>query len=268
MSAAKGSESTLGLEYKLSALTSRRSAEAQDSWDCGITADIVRRMNNIRAGINGPEGVCSGEDISAAEATGKINVLASESCRSMDLGDSHLRPRTRLLAFNNLARQAITRAAWKAPFSASVTRAKTGKSKFSPIDFERVGMRERVMDLWEKALEEQVPLNARDVLDSLLDRGRLETELWGDFVKLARTYGLRSEFEAKITARSMRDNFIFSLNFHLADSLAAGLPKSIFMETPPARIKASWSWPPPSWGTFWTSCARDTPCGRSASRRR
>ncbi len=233
----KGSESTLGLEYRLSALTSRRSAEAQDSWDCGITADIVRRMNNIRPSINGPEGICSGEEISAAHATGKINVLASESCRSIDLGDTHLRPRARLMAFNHLARQAITKTAWKTPYSASLARAKTGKSKFSPIDFERVGMRERVMELWRRALEEQVPLNARDVLDSLLDRKRLETELWDDFVKLARTYGLRSEFESKITARSVRDNFIFSLNFHLADSLATGLPKSLFMETPPARIK-------------------------------
>lgn len=232
-----GGSPSLALEYSLGALTSRRSAEAQKSWTSGISVGIVRRMTNIRPAINGPEGVCSGSEVSLEEVSGEINVRVGESCRKIDMGSEKLRPRDELLAFNQLARQAITKTACRAPYEVAATRRVKSYVKVNPIDFERIKLRERLLELWRAALTEQVPLNSRDVLGSLLDLGRLKSALSEDFVRLARTYKLNSAFEANITARAMLDNFLFVLNFEISGAIAGGIPRKLFTETPPQRVQ-------------------------------
>jgi hypothetical protein len=228
---------SLALEYRLTALTSRRAAAAQKSWNSGITADIVRRMTNIRSAQNGSETSCSGPAVVLADASGALNVRVGDSCRKLDLGSAVLRPRGELLAFNRLARQVITRAACKGPYEVAATRRQKSYVKVNPIDFERVKLRDRLLELWRAALEEQVPLNTRDVLESLLDLDSLRGALSADFMRLARTYKLSSAFEANITARAMLDNFLFVLNFEISGPLATGIPRKLFTETPPQRVQ-------------------------------
>jgi hypothetical protein len=119
----------------------------------------------------------------------------------------------------------------------AATRRQKSYVKVNPIDFERVKLRDRLLELWRAALEEQVPLNTRDVLESLLDLDSLRGALSADFMRLARTYKLSSAFEANITARAMLDNFLFVLNFEISGPLATGIPRKLFTETPPQRVQ-------------------------------